>query len=62
MPVEIKRRSQNFRYQQNKYGKELLSRAVVLCAIDDHQQMPKNVDVIELLALCNYAKQFPAGL
>jgi hypothetical protein len=59
VPVEIKRHSQNFRYQQKKYGKELLSRAVVLCAIDDHKQMPKNIDVIELQALCDYAKQFP---
>jgi hypothetical protein len=60
VPVEIKRRSQNFSYQQKKYEKELLSRAVVLCAIDDHKQMPKNIDVIELQALCDYAKQFPA--
>jgi hypothetical protein len=60
VPVEIKRHSQNFSYQQKKYEKELLSRAVVLCAIDDHKQMPKNIDVIELQALCDYAKQFPA--
>jgi hypothetical protein len=59
VPVEIKKHSQNFHYQQKKYGKELLSRAVVLCAIDDHKQMPKNIDVIELQALCDYAKQFP---
>jgi hypothetical protein len=61
VPVEIKRHSQNFSYQQKKYEKELLSRAVVLCAIDDHKQMPKNIDVIELQALCDYAKQFPAN-
>ena len=60
VPVEIKKHSQNFRYQQRKYGRELLSRAVVLCAIHDHKQMPKNIDVIELQALCDYAKQFPA--
>lgn len=60
VPVEIKRHSQNFKYQQKNYGKDLLSRAVVLCAIDDHKQMPKNIDVIELQALCDYAKQFPA--
>jgi hypothetical protein len=59
VPVEIKRNSHNFRYQQRKYGKEMLSRAVVLCAIDDHKQIPKNVDVIELQALCDWAKQFP---
>jgi len=61
VPVEIKRHSQNFHYQQRKYGKELLSRAVVLCAIDDHKQMPKNIDVLELQALCDYAKQFPTA-
>lgn len=60
VPVEIKRHSKNFSYQQKKYEKELLSRAVVLCAIDDHKQMPKNIDVIELQALCDYAKQLPA--
>jgi hypothetical protein len=61
VPVEIKRHSQNFSYQQKKYEKELLSRAVVLCAIDDHKQMPKDIDVIELQALCDYARQFPAA-
>jgi len=60
VPVEIKRHSLDFRYQERKYGKELLSRAVVLCAIDDHKQMRKNIDVIELQALCDYAKQFRA--
>jgi len=60
VPVEIKRRSHNFSYQQRKYGKDLLSRAVVLCAVDDHKQIPKNIDVIELQALCDYARQFPA--
>lgn len=61
VPVEIKRHSQDFRYQEKKYEKELLSRAVVLCAIDDHRQMRKNIDVIELQALCDYAKQFPTS-
>jgi hypothetical protein len=60
VPVEIKRHSLDFHYQQRKYGKDLLSRAVVLCAIDNHRQMPKNIDVVELQALCDYAKQFPA--
>jgi len=59
--VEIKRHSRDFSYQQKRYEKKLLSRAVVLCAIDDHKQMPKNIDVIELQALCDYAKQFPAS-
>jgi hypothetical protein len=59
VPVEIKRNSVGFKYQQKKYGKELLSRAVVLCAIHDHKQMPRNIDVIELEAMCGYTKQFP---
>jgi hypothetical protein len=59
VPVEIKRHSHNFSYQQKKYEKEMLSRAVVLCAIHDHKQVPKNIDVIELQALCDYARQFP---
>jgi hypothetical protein len=54
-PVEIKRNSRDFKYQQKKYGKEELSRAVVLCAIHNHQQVPNNIDVIELEALCRYA-------
>lgn len=56
VPVEIKRESTGFRYQQNKYGKEELSRAVVLCAIHNHTQMPPHIDVIELRALCARAK------
>ena len=58
-PVEIKRNSRDFRYQQRKYGKEQLSRAVVLCAIHDHKQMPRNIDVIELEAMCQCARRFP---
>ncbi len=50
--VELKRNSRDFKYQQRKYPKEELSRAVVLCAIHDHSQMPLNIDVIELEALC----------
>ncbi|MGC1685485.1 MAG: hypothetical protein WA734_07700, partial [Candidatus Acidiferrales bacterium] len=61
LPAEIKKRSQDFRYQQQKYGKELLSRAVILCAVHDHKNVPKNVDVIELRALCEYANRFPAA-
>jgi hypothetical protein len=58
-PIEIKRNSRDFRYQQRKYGKEQLSRAVVLCAIHDHKQVPRNIDVIELEAMCQYARRFP---
>lgn len=60
-PVEIKRLSRDFSYQQRKYGKDELSRAVVLCAIHDHKQVPKNVDIIELQALCKYSENFPVS-
>lgn len=59
VPVEIKRNSQGFHYQEKKYGKEELSRAVVLCAIHDHKQIRPHIDVIELDALCAYAEKFP---
>lgn len=59
VPVELKRNSTGFQYQQQKYGKELLSRAVVLCAIHDHKQVPRNIDIIELDAMCHHAQQFP---
>lgn len=59
VPVEIKRDSSGFHYQQKKYGKEKLSRAVVLCAIHKHKQMPPHIDVIELDALCAHARKFP---
>lgn len=55
VPVEIKRNSQGFRYQMRKYGKDELSRAVVLCAVHDLDNVPKNIDVIELHAIGNYA-------
>lgn len=55
VPVEVKRNSRDFKYQQKKYDKEMLSRAVVLCAIHDHINVPRNIDVIELEALCQYA-------
>src|SRR5579863_1710863 len=53
-PVELKRDSTGFTYQQRKYGKDELSRAVVLCATHGHKQVPINIDVIELEALCQY--------
>ncbi|MBI4443465.1 MAG: hypothetical protein HY649_08845 [Acidobacteria bacterium] len=59
VPVEIKRSSSGFRYQQRKYGKEELSRAVVLCAVHQHKQIPPHIDVIELAALCAHAQKFP---
>jgi hypothetical protein len=54
VPVELKRDSTGFHYQQRKYGKEELSRAVVLCATHGHKQVPVNIDIIELDALCMY--------
>jgi hypothetical protein len=38
-----------------------LSRAVVLCAIHGHKQVPVNIDVIELDALCQYLPRFTAA-
>lgn len=60
VPVEIKRNSVGFHYQQRKYGKDELSRAVLLCAVHDHKQIPKNIDVIELMALCKHLDEFQA--
>ncbi len=57
IPVEIKKRSRDFKYQEQKYGKEELSRALVLCAFHDHEVMPNHIDVIELEALCQYANK-----
>jgi hypothetical protein len=54
VPVEIKKHSRGFDYQLKKYGKEELSRAVLLCAIHDLKNVPKNIDVVELKALCDY--------
>lgn len=51
--VEIKKRSADFRYQQRKYGRDELSRAVVLCVVHDHPQLHKHIDVLELRALCD---------
>lgn len=61
VPVELKRDSTGFHYQQRKYGKDELSRAVVLCAIHGHKQVPVNIDVIELDALCQYLPRFTAA-
>jgi len=58
IPVEIKEHSRDFQYQQKKYGKEELSRALVLCVFHDHEVMPKHIDVIELEALCEHSNHF----
>ena len=57
VPVEIKRQSKNFSYQQKKYGKDELSRAVVLCAFHDLRNVPRNIDIVELQALCDYLQR-----
>ncbi len=57
IPVEIKKDSSGFAYQQRKYGKNELSRAVILCTVHGHRQLPRNIDVIELEGLCRYAHQ-----
>ncbi len=55
VPVEIKKRSAGFRYQKQKYGKEELSRAVVLCVRHDLVNYPdRNIDILELGALAAY--------
>ena len=54
VPIEVKRESQGFRYQQQKYGKDELSRAVILCASHTHKSLKSNIDVIELDAFDKY--------
>jgi hypothetical protein len=56
-PVEIKKQSANFSYQEKKYGKAELSRAVILCTDHNHTQLPENIDVIELVAFLDYAQK-----
>ena len=51
VPIEIKKVSSRFKYQQRRYGPEELSRGVVLCARHDMINVPANIDVIELEAL-----------
>ena len=57
VPIEIKGHSKGFSYQQKKYGKDELSRAVVLCAFHDLKNVPRNIDVVELQALCDYLQR-----
>jgi hypothetical protein len=59
-PVELKKHSRDFRYQERKYGRDLLSRAVVLCAVHDHRNLHRHIDVIELDALCRETHRFLA--
>lgn len=45
-PVEIKKRSKAFKYQEEKY--QPLPRAVVLCLEHNHPYIPRHIDVVEL--------------
>jgi hypothetical protein len=60
VPIEIKRNSLGFRYQQKKYRKDELSRVVLLCVLHDHKQIARNIDVIELAAMCTHLNEFQA--
>jgi hypothetical protein len=53
VPIEIKKSSSGFKYQQGKYSPEELSRAVILCIRHDLQNVPRNVDVVQLATLCS---------
>ena len=57
VPIEIKRESKDFRYQQKKYSKDQLSRVVILCVHHNLKHVPLNVDVIELSALCQWGSK-----
>jgi hypothetical protein len=53
VPVGLKRDSSGFKYQLKKYGKDELSRAVILCATHSEKVVPSHIDVIELVALAS---------
>lgn len=57
IPVELKRNSDGFNYQMQKYGKDELSRAVLLCATQGRKSFPSHIDIIELEALANFNLQ-----
>ena len=56
VPFELKKRSSGFSYQEGRYGKEELSRAVILCAAHDLHNLRENIDVISLHTMCEYMK------
>jgi hypothetical protein len=56
VPIEIKRYSSGYTYQMSKYGKDELTRAVILCAVHNLENTPRNVDVLELSAMCHYVE------
>lgn len=53
IPVEIKKLSSGFKYQMSKYGKNELSRAVLLCATHQCREIPDHIDIIEIEALAD---------
>ena len=57
VPIEIKKESSGFEYQQKKYSPEELSRAVILCMRNDLVNVPPNVDIIQLETLCSVRGQ-----
>jgi hypothetical protein len=57
VPIEIKKASSGFEYQQKKYSPEELSRAVILCMRNDLVNVPPNVDIIQLETLCSVRGQ-----
>jgi hypothetical protein len=57
VPIEIKKESSDFKYQQRKYSPEELSRVVILCVRHDLVNVPPNVDIVELSAVCSALSQ-----
>jgi hypothetical protein len=53
VPIEIKKASSGFAYQQREYSAEELSRAVILCVRNGLLNVPPNVDIIQLETLCS---------
>ena len=54
---ELKRNSDGFTYQMQKYGKNELSRAVLLCATQGRKEIPNHIDIIEIEALASFNLQ-----
>ncbi len=61
IPVELKKNSNGFSYQMKKYGKDELSRAVLLCATQGRKPIPEHIDIIELEALADLDLQRLGG-
>src|SRR5207253_1608673 len=53
-PVELKKRSSGFKYQELRYTP--LPRAVVLCLDHDLRNVQSHIDIVELRMLCEYLK------